>query len=63
MRIRIHNNDRKFPDLMTLEEVEYAGPAAVPAGGVQGSLLRPHDKVVHVVLREGQAGRGHRLQQ
>ncbi len=46
---------------MPLEEIKNAGPAAVPAGGVQGPLLRPHDEVVHVILREGEARRCHRL--
>ena len=37
---------------MSLVEVQHPGPAAVPAGRVHRALLRPHQEVVHVVLRE-----------
>ena len=38
--------------LVALKYVQHSRPASVPAGGVDGALLRSNDKVVHVAVRE-----------
>ena len=47
--------------LVAFKQVQDTGPGAVSAGSVDRPLLAAHYEVVDVVLREGEAGDGHRL--